>query len=121
MRCSAAMPVLASSGLAAVNWMSESVANAQSSLPLVVPSGENSGSGRRSSSGGLGTSAEVSTSTLSKMIEPLRWLATLVSMAWKIDNRTGNFVEAGNVHSRSFQPARIGAPSGPLDAPSAFR
>ena len=51
------MPVLASSGEAAVNWMSESVAKDQS--PPVLPSGENSGSSRSGSSGGLGTSTRV--------------------------------------------------------------
>ena len=118
-RLSAAMPVLARSGDAAVNWMSDSVANDQS--PSALPSGENSGSGRRSGVAGVSTSAELSISTLSKMTEPSSCAATLVSITWNEVMRTGNFVLAGNVHTRSFQPALIGEPSGPAEAPSAFR
>ena len=104
---------------AAVNWMSDSVANDQS--PAALPSTENSGSSRSGATGGLSISAELSISTLSKMTEPLPCCATLVSITWKEEMRTGNFVDAGNVHSRSFQPLRIAAPSGPDETPSAFR
>ena len=62
MRSSAAMPVLASVGLAAVNWMSEIAPKCQSSLPLVRPSGENSASGLSGSSPGAGTDAATSSS-----------------------------------------------------------
>ena len=96
-RCSAAMPVLASSGEAAVNWMSESVAKDQS--PPVLPSGENIGSSRSGSSGGLGTSTALSTSSLSKITAPSACRETLVSMTWNAETRIGNRTPAGSVHS----------------------
>ncbi len=121
MRFSAETPTLASVGLAAVNWMSDSVPKDQSSLPLVVPSAENSASGLSSSCGGLATVAELSASMLLNVTTPFFWLATLVSMTCEAVIVTGKVTVVGNAKTRSLSPTLIGEPSGPLVTPLASR
>src|SRR5262249_30761402 len=112
-RSRAAMPVLASVGLAAVNWMSDSEPKLQSSLPFVRPSGENSGSGLSGSSPGAGTEAATSSSIDLYVMTPSFWLAVLVSITCVEVIDTGNFTAAVKVNTMSLSPALIGDTSGP--------
>ncbi len=99
MRWSAATPTLASAGLAAVNWTSESVANDQSSLPLVVPSGGEQRVGLQRLDRRVRDGRRVVGVDALELTTPSFCSAALVSITCEAVIVIGNFVSAGGVNT----------------------